>query len=69
MSKRFLSVSAILFIGGILLAAFEPLPLDASLVLGIILMLMGGIPLICVWFKELFQFLPEETANNKSNKK
>ena len=60
MSKKFLFSSAVLFIGGILLAAADPFPRDISLVLGILFMLMGGIPLLCVWFKELFRHLPEE---------
>ena len=55
MSKKFLFSSAVLFIGGTLLAIIGLFAgSDFFFILSAILMLMGGIPLLCVWFKEFF---------------
>ena len=55
MSKKFLFSSAVLFIGGTLLAIIGLFAgSDFFFILSAILMLMGGIPLLCVWFKELY---------------
>ena len=68
MSKNFLFSSAVLFIGGTLLAIIGLFAgSDFFFILSAILMLMGGIPLLCVWFKELFQLLPGETNDTNSN--
>ena len=80
MNKKFLFSSAVLFGGGTLMTITGILAYATLfLVLGIILMLMGGIPVLCVWFKELFQLLPESSdsassadasdADNSFNKK
>ena len=66
MSKNFLFSSAVLFIGGVLLAIVSLFAnSDFISILSIVLMLMGGIPLLCVWFKELFQLLPKETDSTE----
>lgn len=66
MSKKFLFSSAVLFIGGVLLAIVALFASsDFFFILSAILMLMGGIPLLCVWLKELFQLLPEEAESTK----
>ncbi len=66
MSKKFLFSSAVLFIGGAVMSISGILDhYDLLWILSIILMLMGGIPLLCVWFKELFQLLPKETNSTK----
>ena len=68
MSKNFLFSSAALFIGGALLAVVGLFAgSDFFSILSIILLLMGGIPLLCVWFKELFQLLSGETNKTDSN--
>ena len=68
MSKKFLFSSAVLFIGGTLLAIIGLFAGSGFFfILSAILMLMGGIPLLCVWFKEFFQLLPGEPNDADSN--
>lgn len=61
MKNSFLLSSGFLFIGGALLALVSILGSSDTLwVLSIILMLMGGISLVCFWCRDLFQRLPDD---------
>lgn len=77
MNKSFLLCSGFLFIGGALLAIVSILGYSDTLwVLSIVLMLMGGIPLVCLWCRDLFKILPDtwkdvlipESTSDNSNK-
>ena len=58
MSKHFLFSSTVLFLGGVVLLLSGLLSGAAFLsALSILLMLMGGVPLLCLWFRELVQLL------------
>ena len=68
MSKNFLFSSAALFIGGALLAIVGLFAgSDFFSILSIILLLIGGIPLLCVWMKELFNILPKDPNHTDPN--
>ena len=68
MPRSFLFCSAVFFFGGLFLLLFNE---DLAFILGLILALMGGIPLLISWFKDLFLLLPDEwkTTNTSDDSK
>ena len=61
MRKNFLFSSTVLFLGGALLLLSGLLSGSAFLLaLSTLFLLMGGIPLLYVWFKEMLYLLSEE---------
>lgn len=61
MKDSFLLSSGFLFMGGALLALVSIFGHSGTLwALSIVLMLMGGIPLVCFWCRDLFQRLPND---------
>ncbi len=61
MKNSFLLSSGFLFIGGALLAIISSLRhSDPLWALSVVLMLMGGISLVCFWCRDLFKHLPDD---------
>lgn len=61
MKNSFLLSSGFLFIGGALLAIISSLRhSDPLWALSVVLMLMGGISLVCFWCRDLFMHLPDD---------
>ena len=61
MKPTFLISCAALFLGGVLMLIFTPvINSTVTLFLGGLFALMGGVPVIVCWFRELFALLPDE---------
>ena len=76
MKPTFLISCAALFLGGVLMLIFTPIINSrVTLFLGGLFVLMGGIPVILCWFRELSALLPdgkkqeERTKNSNEEEK
>ena len=61
MKPTFLISCAALLLSGVLMLIFTPIVnSNVTLFLGGLFALMGGVPVILCWFRELFALLPDE---------
>lgn len=67
MPRSFLFCSAIFFLGGLHLLLFGGLlGSNLGLILGLVLVLMGGVPLLITWWKDLCLLLSSEQKSADS---